>query len=329
MKKIHSNVFKGKNAIKDFLNPDCNPFLPLVELPESLNPFLKDKVRIYAKLMYFLPLLNIKSLPALNMLLEAEALGKLKGVNNIVENSSGNTVFSLAIIAKIFGIENVHAIVPFDIAPGKLEMLKLSGVKPILNKDVPGEPSGIEKAKEMGKQKGFFNPGQYENDANPKAMEKWMAPQIWEQTEGKISVFCAGLGTTGTVFGTGRYLKKKLPSITIVGVNSSADSAVPGVRTLNKLKEISFDWQSILDYRIEADTKESFKKSLELCQVGLLAGPSSGFALAGLLKFLSEQKNNFDKLRNKEGEIVAVFICPDTPLPYLEKYSTHLDPSDF
>jgi cysteine synthase len=320
----NNNVFKGENSIKDFLNPDLHPALPLVELPESINPFLKDGVHIYAKLMYFLPLLNIKSLPALNMLLEAEKDGKLKEVNTIIENSSGNTAFSLAIMAKIFGINDVRAIVPFDIAPGKLELLRLSGVKPVLKKDNPNEPSGISDARELGKQKGFFNPGQYENEANPRAMEKWIAPQIWEQTEGKISLFCAGLGTTGTILGTGKYLKEKSPDITVVGVNCSPDNSVPGVRSLAKLKEIAFNWQSIINYRIEIDTKESFKKSHELCQIGLLAGPSSGFALSGLLKFLEEQKDNFDKLRNKEGKVIAVFICPDTPLPYLDKYSSNL-----
>jgi len=323
------NVFEGKNSIKDFLNPDSHPLLPLVELPESMNPFLKDGVHIFAKLMYFLPLLNIKSLPAFNMLSEAEKSGKLKNVNTIIENSSGNTAFSLAITARAFGIKNMQAIVPFDIAPGKLELLRLSGVRPTLNKDIPGETSGIKKAKETGKQKGFFNPGQYENEANPKAMEKWVAPQIWDQTNGKISLFCAGLGTTGTILGVGRYLKNKSKNIKIVGVNCSPGSAIPGVRTLEKLKEISFDWNSVLDARIETDTKESFKKSLELCQLGIMAGPSSGFALSGLLKFLEEQKNNFNELKNEDGKVISVFICPDTPLPYLDKYSTHLDPSDF
>jgi len=316
------NVFSGKNSIKDFLNPDSHPLLPLVELPESLNPFLKDGVHIFAKLMYFLPLLNIKSLPAFNMLAEAEKSGKLERVDTIIENSSGNTAFSLAITARAFGIKNMQAIVPFDIAQGKLELIKLSGAKPILNKDILGEPNGIIKAKEIGKQKGFFNPGQYENEANPKAMEKWIAPQIWDQTDGNISLFCAGLGTTGTILGIGRYLKNKSKKIKIVGVSCIQGSTIPGVRTLEKLKEISFDWNSILDSRVETDTNDSFKKSLELCRMGILAGPSSGFVLSGLLKFLEEKKNNFEELRNKKNEVVAVFICPDTPLPYLDKYST-------
>ena len=82
---------------------------------------------------------------------------------------------------------------------------------------------------------------------------------------------------------------------------------------------------------MEVETRESFKKSLELCRAGLMAGPSSGFALVGLLKFLRgrEAASTLDGLRNADGEVIATFICADTPLPYLDKYSTHLDPSDF
>src|SRR5579862_5560424 len=92
-----TGFFSGKDSIRNLLNPDCNPPLPLVELPDKLNPFLKQRVRIFAKLMYLLPLLNMKSLPALNMLLDSSR--KLKRIHTIVENSSGNTAFSLAIIA--------------------------------------------------------------------------------------------------------------------------------------------------------------------------------------------------------------------------------------
>ena len=117
------NIFSGPDAIKQFLDPDCNPPLPLVELPDWLNPFAEQKVRIFAKLLYLLPLLNLKSLPVLAMLQDAS--GELDGVHTIVENSSGNTAFSMAIMARLFGIRSVRAIVPLDIAPGKLELLRL------------------------------------------------------------------------------------------------------------------------------------------------------------------------------------------------------------
>lgn len=331
-----NNVFSGADAVKDFLNPDSNPYIPLVELPESLNPFAKDGVRIFAKLMQMVPLMNVKSLPALNMLLEAEADGKLKNVKSLIENSSGNTVFSLAMIARLFGIERTRAIVSHEVTWGKLQLLRLFGTEIMVNEEPicpdPGDKtSGIYKAKRIGGRKGWFNPGQYENEANPRAHEKWTGAQIWEQTDGKITVFCAGLGTTGTVFGAGGYLKKKSPDLATVGVARLPNNPVPGVRTPNLLREIAFDWKSATDFTEEIGTKESFEKSVELCRAGLVAGPSSGFALAGLLNFLSKEKEtgSFDRFRNTDGEVVAVFICPDSPLPYLSEYFEYLDESHF
>lgn len=328
---IQSGVFEGPGAVKQFLNPDNHPPLPLVELPDSLNPFRQDGVRIFGKLMYLLPLLNIKSLPSINMLLEASIAGKLEGVQTLVESSSGNTAFSLGVAARMFDIERVVAIVPWDIAPGKLDLLRLCGVEPRLTRSIEGQPSAIAVAREAGKERGCFNPAQYENDANPGAYEKWVAPQIWRQTEGRLTVFACGLGTSGTLVGAGRYFSRFGATVTLVGVICNAQGAVPGVRSEDCLREVSFPWRKTSDCVIEAGTKESYKQSLELCRVGLMAGPSSGFALAGLLRFfeMRQRQSTLDPLRNERGEVIAAFICPDTPLPYLEKYSTHLDPSDF
>lgn len=325
------NVFSGPEAVKDFMDPE-NYITPLIELPAALNPFADQGVHIFAKALYLLPLLNVKSLPAFHMLRQASQAGQLSGVHTVVENSSGSFAFSLAILSKIFDIPNVTAFVPWDIAPGKLDLLRLAGVGFILNKDPenPDETSGIAKAKRMGKQEGFFNPSQYDNEANPEVYQKILGPQLWQQTDGGLTVFCTGVGTSGTVLGTSRYLKKKFPHTTVVGVIASPENQVPGVRSYKKLREVSLRWKPAVDFEVEVNAKESFKKSLELCRAGIMGGPSSGFALAGLLKFLhNAAASGFQKFRNKDGEVVAVFTCPDTPLPYLEKYSTHLDPSDF
>jgi len=281
--------------------------------------------------MYLLPLLNMKSLTALNMLMEAANTCRLEDLEAVVENSSGNTACSLAVLSRVFGVRQFNAIVPWDVAPGQMTLLNLLGVSPLLSKGPPVEPTGISRAREMGRQPGYLNPGQYENEANPGAHQKWTAPQIWKQTNGMVTVFCAGLGTIGTLIGVSRYFRKQLTPVAVVGVNCQADHAVPGVRTLKRLDEVSLDWRSAIDYRIEVTAKDSYKRSLQLCRRGLMAGPSSGFALAGLLKFLEEKRaaGELDKLRNKEGEILAVFVCADTALPYLEKYSTILDPADF
>jgi len=325
------NVFEGRTAIRDFLNPDNSPPVPLVELPAVFNSCSGERVRIFAKLMYLLPLLNIKSLPMLNMLIEAQASGRLDGVHTLVENSSGNAAFSLAVLAAHFGVPRTIAVLPWDIAPGKLELLRVAGVEPVLKRDDPQGTSGITDAREMGARSGFFNAGQYGNEANPASCEKWVAPQIWEQTKGKITVFAAGLGTTGTLVGASRYFKQNKRNVSIVGGICRPGEAVPGVRSLARLREIEFDWKGAADSIVEVGTVESFKRSMQLCRAGIVAGPSSGFALVALQRFLEEKKKDstLDQLRNADGEVIAVFICSDTPFAYLDKYSTHLDSSDF
>lgn len=324
-------VFEGPDAIREFLNPANSAPLPLVELPGKLNPFRGEGIRVYAKLAYLTPLLNVKSVPAWNMLREAQAGGKLQNVHTLVENSSGNTAFCLAVLARIFGIESVSAFVPFDIAPGKLELLRIGGVLPQMTRSAPGAVSGIAEARRIGGQTGYFSPSQYENEANPDAYERWLAPEIWEQTGGNLTVFAAGLGTTGTLVGCSRYFRGREAKVTIVGCICAPNESVPGVRSRERLEEIEFDWEKAADAIVEVGTKESFRLSLRLCQSGLMAGPSSGFALAGLFRALQKAKTEgrIDALRNNDGEVTAVFICPDTPLPYLDKYSTHLEAWEF
>ena len=219
----------------------------------------------------------------------------------------------------------MQAIVPIDIAQGKLELLRLAGADVRFARP---EESGIALARELGKRSGCLNLDQYGNSANVEAHAVWTASQIWEQTEGRLTVYCAGLGTTGTALGAVKYFRENKCKVDVVGVILSPNSAVPGIRTVDTLKEIAFDWMNEIPTRVEAATKESYKKSLDLCRVGLLAGPSSGFALAGLLRYFDQQKD-LDRFRNQEGEVVSVFVCCDTPFPYLDKYSTILDPKDF
>ena len=326
------NVFSGPTALRDFLNPDEQPLLPLVEIPECLNPYAKDGVRVYAKLMNFLPLANIKSLPALSMLIRKEASGELKDVSTLIENSSGNTVFSLGILARLFGIQTSRAIVSHEVSHGKLQLLRFFGIDITVNEepicpDPSDAESGIHKAKQWGAQSGWWNPGQYENEANPDAHRRWTGPQILDQTAGNLTVFCAGLGTTGTMVGAGGYLKQHVSRITNVGVVRKPNNPVPGVRTNHLLREIAFQWNDVVDEMVEIGTKVSFEQSLLLCRYGILVGPSAGFALAGLFEFLKQKKDSgdLDRLRNSDGEIIAVFICPDGPFPYIDEYFEYLD----
>ena len=325
------NVFSGPNALLDLHNPDNHPPLPLVELDKALNPFRDAGVRIYAKLMYLLPLMNLKSLVALNMLIEAKASDKLEGVHTLVEGTSGNTGVAEVVLGRLMGIAQTRVLVPWDIAIGKLDMLRLFGAIPELIQDLPGD-TAITKARAMGEQEGWLNLAQYENEANPAAHAKWTANQIWHQLGPKLTVFCAGLGTTGTFVGSSRFLKEVSgDSVACVAAVCQLDQAVPGVRSLERLKEIAFNWRERCDAVVEVDTKAAFRNSLKMCRVGILAGPSSGFAHESLVRFIGEQRDSgkLDKLRNKDGEVVAAFVCGDTPFPYLDKYSTILDPQDF
>ena len=321
------NVF---NDIGDFLHPD-KTFWPLVELPRSLNPFQDQGVRIFAKLCGG----NIKMLPALNLLFEAQNAGKLKGVHTVIDNSSGGFAAALGIFAPRFGIRRVKAIISKDTPPLKMERLRLLGVDYAFADTDEGSPNGIEEAKRKGRQQGWFCTDQYADEGNPRAYEKWFAPHLWDQTEGNITLFVAGMGTCGTVVGTGRFLKK-VGNVTVVGI-TPATQQVPGVRTYARL--VSNDWRDVLDSYMVVDHQLSYKNSLGLLRAGIWGGPSSGLAYTGLCRFLektlegdppdmsvNKPKNPLDPFLNKSGEVVAVFPCPDSPDLYGEKYSTHLDP---
>jgi cysteine synthase A len=331
------NVFKGPDSMREFLNPGRIPYVPLVELPTELNPFTGDGVRIFAKLMNLLPLGNVKAVPAFNMISEMHRRGELQGVRRIVENSSGNTVSSMALVARHFGVEETQSYIPSEISWNKLLMLLFFGIEPIVNveplspeENDPG--SGVYKAKKDGESEDAINPGQYHNEDNPLSHEKWTAPQIWDQTEGKINIFCAGLGTTGTVIGNSRYLKRKNSSIRVVGVMRAPDNYVPGVRTEKLLNVVSFDWRKHVDHIERIETAQSYRSSMEMSRRGLIVGPSSGLALAGLLQHLEglKEKSVLDEVRDeKSGDIVCVFPCPDWPTPYLDEYFNYLDASDF
>ena len=330
------NVFTGPQAVQDFMNPGKLAYLPMVELPPHLNPFASQGVRIMAKLMTFTPLHNVKVIPAFNMMAAAAQRGELEGVETIIENSSGNTVAALAVSARQFGIERTMAIVPSEASWQKIQMLQFFGIPPIVNQE-PDEPdetdqcSGIYKAKEMGSQEGWMNPGQYTNPDNPEAHYQWIGRQIWEQTRGKITVFCGGLGTTGTMIGNSRYLKEANEAIQVVGVKRAPDNYVPGPRTELLLRLIGFDWPPHLDAQQVATTENSYRSSMELSRNGIYVGPSSGLSLVGLLAYLEQQQqaSALDQLRNENGEVVCVFMCPDTPLPYFDEYFRYLGDADF
>lgn len=327
---MNKEYYSGAQGIADYLRPSASKYIPLVELPASLNPYLnKYNIHIDAKLMSTLPLGNVKSLPAWQMLEDTKGL---QG-RQIIEASSGNTVMSLGLLAHHFGATSVQAIASPDVSEGKLTLLKLAGVNVKLIKGPicpdPNDPGGaIALARKEGAMPHAINLGQYDNDANPKAHETITGPQLYTQIGKDLGMLCAGLGTTGTLLGTARFLKKKVPHLRVGGVVRAPNNLVPGVRTLSGLEEVSFSWNEVLtEPLVTVNEKEAYRYSLSMIREGLLVGPSAGFALAGVFRQLKrlEETGEISRLKGKH----VVFICPDTPFPYAAEYEKILGPKLF
>ncbi|CAE7102532.1 unnamed protein product [Rhizoctonia solani] len=344
------NVFSGKTALLDFYNPDKNPPLPLVELPS--HPFEDDNVRIYAKMLTLLPAGNVKSLPALNMLARASEAGKIDdSTERIVEYSSGNTVVSLGIVSKIMGGPQVGAYISNKTSPQKMELLRFFGLdllvppsrfrdelteffRTLFGGPAQVEPAdvngGIYAAIQDGMRPGWYNPGQYSSPQNSEAHVRWTGPQIYAQLP-KISVFAAAVGTSGTMTGTGSYLKTVRPDLVNLGVFTAPGDRVPGPRPIDLVQTVDLPWQEVIDAAEHVSSFDSYQMSLELCRQGLLVGPSSGLSLKGLYQYLDKMKKNgeLDNLRADDGNVYCSFICCDQPYQYISDYFTKLGPSYF
>lgn len=324
------NYYSGPDAIKNYLTPNGNMPTPLVELPASLNPFLAShNIHISAKLLSALPLANSKAIPAWHML---QAITPNKHTR-LIEASSGNTAFSLGIMAQYFGLSHVSAVASPSVSKSKLSLLQLAGVSVTLVDDAicpnPNDPRGaIAVAENMAQKTNSINLNQYSNTNNPHAHETITGPELYDQIGSNIGMLCAGLGTTGTLLGTAKYLKKHLPNIKIGGVIRANNNAIPGVRTKKGLSEVSFDWKSVLTERPHVvGRKQSYAASLALIRHGLMVGPSAGFAFEGVLGYLRAFEKN-GTLHTLSGKHV-VFICPDTPYPYIDDYFATLDIDNF
>ncbi|MBO7332213.1 MAG: pyridoxal-phosphate dependent enzyme [Alphaproteobacteria bacterium] len=314
-----NNVWRGSSAIREFLKPESH-ITPLVELNDELNPFLDKGVHIFIKMQTFLPLKNVKSIPAYQMLKDTPPDKK-----GLVESSSGNMAFSLSVLSKYFGYDKMRAIISHETNLAKLEMLLLSGAEVFVNQepicpDPRSQNSGIALAKKMAKGSYWQNLNQYANEANPKGHYQNCANQLIEQMDGDIQIFCSSLGTTGSMNGIGASLKKI--NTHTVGVVRKPNNPVPGPRTLRQLQMIEFDWQKITDEVVAEGTENAYIQSLKLCRQGILAGPSSGLNLAGLLTYLRKKlkDGSLGKLRNEKNEINCVTLACDLPFLYLDEY---------
>lgn len=324
--KPGKRVFEGDKAIFDFLNPKSLGMTPLIELPKSVNHFKNDKVRIFIKLAEFVPLLNIKSLSSWQMLSDISPVD-LKSTKHLVEYSSGNTVFSLAILSKLFGISNMHAIITPDVPEHKKKLLKLAGAELLISDgprspDVSSQMGGVYEAKVLGGQPGWLNMNQYINKNSPLASELYIGKELWNQIGDRISIFVSSIGTAGTIFGVGKFLKSKNKNILIAGASIKRGSSIPGPRGEDSIGKLGFPWAFVVDKTIPINQESAYEHSLSLIRQGLLVGPSTGMQLAMINKLVTTMKKNktLNKYRNKDGEIIITFIACDTMFPYVDDY---------
>jgi cysteine synthase/rhodanese-related sulfurtransferase len=290
--------------------PD-NP-TPLLRL-NKVTPFKHAK--IYAKLEWYNPFGAVKDRVAANLLRDAEERGQ--EIENLVEPTSGNTGMGLAMLSNAKGYK-FTATLSLAIPAEKRAALRAFGANLVELADelcpMPGAPEGaMARATQMGSQPGWHQLNQYKNPANPDAHFRTTGPEIWKQTEGTVTHFVAGLGTCGTITGTGRFLKSKNPGIKVLGVHPAEGHDIPGVRSLRQLKLADFFKPQEYDGLTEIDNKDAYNLCKRLNQEeSVIAGPSSGMALAGAFKLIPD-----------EPGVVCVVVFPDNAFKYTSSFRKH------
>ncbi len=301
-------------SMLEMLSNVDNP-TPMVEVTH-VTPFLK--ARVYAKLEWYNPFGAVKDRVAFNLIRDAEEKGQLKPGTRLVEPTSGNTGMGLAMIANARGY-GFTATLSNKVPAEKRTVLRLMGTDlHELNDDLcpaPGAPEGaIALAAQLGEKAGNFHLNQYKNPANPEAHYLTTGPEIWRQTDGKVTHFVAGLGTCGTITGTGRFLKEKNKAIKVFGVHPAEGHDIPGVRSLKQLKQTALFVPAEYDALVEINNAEAYALTKRLNQEeSIIAGPSSAMALAGAFKLVPDE----------EG-VVVVVVFPDNAFKYASSIQKHM-----
>lgn len=285
---------------------------PLVEL-KRITAHLPENIRILAKLERFNPGGSVKDRPALRMIREGIAEGKLTEGKIILDSTSGNTGIALAMIGAAMGFK-VKLVIPANVSEERKRICRAFGAELIFSDPLEGSDGAIVEARRIYEENPdiYFKPDQYNNPANPRAHEESTGPEIWRDTDGDVTHFIASLGTSGTLVGTGRFLKKTNPEIQIIA--AEPDSPFHGIEGLKHIESSIvpgvYD-AAVHDRKIGIDTDEAYNYTQRLAsEEGLLCGQSCGCALAAAIKVAEELAAD-----GKPGTIVAIF--PDGGEKYL------------
>ena len=288
---------------------------PLLELTH-LEKAEGLKTKILAKLEYFNPAGSAKDRVAKAMIDDAEAKGLLKEGSVIIEPTSGNTGIGLAAVAAARGYRTI-IVMPETMSVERRQLMKACGAELVLTEGAKGMSGAIAKAEQLAKEiPGGFVAGQFVNPANPEAHRQTTGPEIWEDTDGKVDIFVAGVGTGGTITGVGEYLKSKNPNVKVVAVEPAGSPVLSGGKPgPHKLQGIGAGFvpqvlnTSVYDEIIPVENEDAFQTSRRIGSTeGVLVGISSGAAAWAALQLAKRPEN--------EGKTI-VALLPDTGDRYL------------
>ena len=288
------------------------PLLELTRIEEELGL----KARVFAKLEYFNPAGSVKDRIAKRMIEDAEASGKLKPGATIIEPTSGNTGIGLAAVAAAKGYKTI-IVMPETMSVERRQLMKAYGAELVLTEGAKGMKGAIAKAEEIAAEtENSYIPGQFINPSNPAAHRDTTGPEIWEDTDGKVDYFVAGVGTGGTVTGVGEYLKSKKSDVKVVALEPEASQTLAkGEAAPHKIQGIGAGFvpetlnTHIYDEIIPVTNEDAFETGRLIGhKQGVLVGISSGAALWAAIELAKKSEN--------EGKNIVVLL-PDTGDRYL------------